>query len=352
MSYIVYIILLIHLCFNAVFTVKIKNINPTYIIKMNVLVYILITCYLFYNSIYAYDSISYRYYFETTYTNYTTDYAFYILTNFISNLTSNYNLYRMIIGIISLVPILLIIRRYTINNMYLFLLLNLIYPFLLNFITLKNTIASVLAFFAFYIWINLKNKNLATIFALIIIAISSLFHNTSVLYFFILITFLIIRKIKKDKILFLMMTSFFLISVYFIRSGFFDGILELLVGEDNTSYLYRLNEVGYGFIFVLLIQIMYLIILKYYINKKTNEEINNIDKEILSIHYSLFILLPIYSINTLVYFRIASTFMVYLFLIAANGNKSTEKISYILVALQFLAASFSLSIPAINSIFL
>lgn len=287
-----------------------------------VLLFSIFTLYIYYSSVNAIDSVNYRTRFEYVDSiAISVDYFFTLFIKFIKSFTKNYQVFRVIIGCFYLFPILFIVLKDKNEfDIPLFLLLCLIFPFFQSIVSLRFTMASSIIELSLYLFLKSNQTKKDIMIVIINILISSMIHDTSIIYLLIFILFLISKKIKDKNIilLFIMILNFALIIL--LRSNMISSFVKSLVGETNAFYLVIMESARLGFIITILLHVAYVLFLHLIVKKKSfnysfdsinfNDfkslenksmfnQFSNISRDIMLINICSLVLIPLYSINVL-----------------------------------------------------
>lgn len=219
------------------------------------------------------DSLNYQYYFENInsiiikknlFNSY--EYGWYYYVLLISKITSNYQVYLTITFLICSSLIFYTVREYS-DNYFLFSVLFLIYPFIMEIINIRYFIAE--SIFIFSIPFLIKRKRLVYI---LLILLASTFH--SLVLFFLLFCFSgeILNKYKKQFII--IYSSILIILICFARSSTVVSFFSNLV-TGSKQYVFQTNS-GFGFIAagIILVINVFLFMWIYNMTKNKNNEIS------------------------------------------------------------------------------
>lgn len=322
-----YIVLIGILMTVAFVNVRFGRINVRPALTRTAIVYgVVLTLFLYYTSIKAIDSSNYQASF--TYlgsVDYTTDRLYYAFAKTIKDLGGDYQFLRLCIGIISLIPVLILIKKESGRmNVPLFFLFSMVFPYFQNMVSLRNTIASTVVVIAFLIYFMHNKKMIATVLTYVLLFIASLFHDTSIVYVLLFSLMLIMKRISHMKRNYWLLFGVAILMIIIIRMGIATTLLNSIVGETNASYIARLDKIGYGFLIITAIQLIFMFIVQR--SEREREFIDGADplnNDVMLLFYSTIILIPLYSINVL-FFRLFRNIMIFGYLICAKNYWVTK----------------------------
>lgn len=305
----IYIFCLIFLIFSSI-------VKSKYLKRLSIIMSLLLIIFLFCNSTKAIDSINYEFTFNNS--MYITDRLFFLFTSFIKNSFDDYRVYRGIIGIISMLPIIYISLKEGNSKCLCFVLaMFMLFPMFQNIVALRNSLAAVIIIFAFYYLL----KNDATLGNFIVITsfiiIAAQIHSNMYLYLPILLVYYLIMK-TKIKYIYIMIFSFIISLV--IRTNFILNIINLLIPVTKQTYIISMNDIGYGFILTIIWQLAYFIILKSSMKKlNVSHCANKFDNNIYNFNKALLCIIPLYMINVL-FFRIVRNVLIFTYILVYKSN--------------------------------
>ena len=326
--------------------------------SLSVFIGVVFTLYLYYASIMAIDSTNYQASFGYIGSiKFTYDILYFAFAKIIKDFGGDYQLLRLCVGVVSMIPVLILIKTERENmNVPLFFLCSLLFPYFQNMVALKNTIAGALAVVAFLIYFKWRKGIIKIVFVYALLFAASLFHDTAIIYIVLFTLMLIMKRIADIRRSYWLLFGVGVVMIIIIRTGIATKILNKMVGETNLSYTARLGSVGYGFLIITTIQLVF-----FYITHRTirdAEVINGrseMNSDIMLLFYSSIILIPLYSINIL-FFRIFRNIMVFGYLVCAcnfNISRQTRTRAWgLLIVLIVLMLYDANGIGTLQSIFL
>lgn len=277
----------------------------------------ILSVYFYYTSVNAIDSVNYETRFEYIDSlTVSVDYLFTSFIKFVKRFTKDYQMFRGIIGVSYLFPIILILKKEKKEdlNIPLFLMLCLIFPFFQSIVALRYTMASSVSVSALYLYLKSDQTKKAVIGTTIAILVSSKIHDVTIVYLIIFFLFLFYRKIKNKNIMIFSLLALDFVLIILLRAGRLSGIVNSLIGDTNTFYLGIMETAGLGFIISIFLHVSFVFLLRIAIQRKldvysynddhdySNEEQGDtkseaIDQDIMPMNYCSLILIPMYSIN-------------------------------------------------------
>ena len=331
-----YLALLLFFSLSALWNYRIGNFRlDKFLPKICVMLFIVFTIHIFYSSVNAIDSINYETRFKYVDTlTISEDFLFSYFIKFIKFFIDDYQIFRGLIGCLYLIPILLIIRRETRDklNIPLFLLMCLLYPYFQSIVALRFTMASVIVVSALYLYINSNQNKLKTIATIITIIISSLIHDTSIIYLLVFIMFLVYKKVSDKKII-----TIFLILIdggiiLSLRNGNISGVVNAIIGEANSFYLKIMETAGVGFLISIFLQAAFLYLFfkissieKYKCEYAQNVmEQKQVRQDVIILNYCSLIFIPLYTINVIT-FRLFRGLLILDYLEISKNYKNKNK---------------------------
>ena len=323
--YIVLVMLLLILfCYRFALPEKVQE---KFIVKIIITGIIFFGLYLYYTSINAADSNAYINEFRNSarlVQQLRGNWISYEIMNIIKKYTNNYMLFRMCVGIVYFIPIVIIVLgkyRDSINKWY-FLLILTIYPFFISIVTLRNTLAASVCVLAYYYYFESDKRIKNFLIAIFIFGIAIGLHTTS---FFQLIFFAIYafyRKVTQKRLLVLFFLLIDFGAIFVIKSNLITQWLFEHVGESYQLFIHQVENVGYGFLLYVMVQLVYYFSLKQirpYVMEK-----NSIYEEIYYLNNVLLLIFPLYAID-IIFFRLYRNVMILNALCYARNAKIRKK---------------------------
>lgn len=235
--------------------------------KLSIFLLLIFACYLIYTSVGYADYSNYKYHFEMIEeTAFRTKllgshlYGYYLYLWLSSMLFSDFKIYSVFSFLIGLSLIVPTLKKYS-NNYYLFGVLFLIYPFIMEIINIRYFLAEVFFVFSFRYYVDKRYFWYA-----VFVFVGGLFHS-AILFFLMLIPFTYCIK-KSNKFL---MWYIFALAIIAITSRTINlnVFLNTLFLSDEYSYLAGIRS-NFGWIpacFILLLNVLLVKI----VTKETND---------------------------------------------------------------------------------
>ncbi len=348
MNYLIYIILIFSILIFSL--IRINNKTSEKIFSLIFLfVYISFTLYLYYSSINSIDSNNYKISFDqNVYISNKNKNLFYWLMYTVKDFGWSYQVFRLIIGISTLIPIIfLYLKSNTKKEKSILLLCSLIFPFFQNIVALRNTFACLFLFFSFWILLN-KTKIRWYIISLLLLQVACFIHNISYIYYIVIFMYFLMRKnsFKTNLVLLLMaiIMIFAVTRIDVIQNFFIDSI-----GEKALMYFEISESIGLGFIFVSFLHLLLVFFIYYLSEKNYNKDNNIIDSNINLLNLALIIVIPFYSINAL-FFRLFRNTIVFSYFSVSKSKNNGIIIGLFYIMLIFLMGFDASGIDSIKSI--
>ena len=271
--------------------------------RVCIVLLITVSILLYYSSVNAIDSSNY----ETRFLlvdnlSITVDVFFTEFIKFVKLFTDDYQVFRGIIGAISLVPMLFLLKEKSASEMNkpLFILLCLLYPFFQSIVALRFTMASSIAVLALYLYFKSRQTKLGVFMTAIALVISASIHDSSILYLVLFGFFIVYKKGRKKRNVFIMLLGADFILIILLRMGWILNIVNALMGETNSFYLEIMQGAGIGFLIPAFLHLVFV----FTFNRTISGEISTghsdeVDLDIMTLNYCSLILIPLYSINVL-----------------------------------------------------
>jgi hypothetical protein len=285
------------------------------------------TIYIYYASLNSIDSANYELKFELIDSlTVNADFLFTVFIKFVKLFTDDYQVFRGIIGCIYLVPVLIIIKREGDSfNKPLFLLFALIYPFFQSIVAMRFTMASSIAVSVLYLYLKSDQKKWKCIGTLAALIVSSMIHDTNILYVVLFLFFLIYKKIENKQLMTVLLLAFDTLVIFLLRIGIASDFAKILVGETNAYYISIMEGAGIGFLISVFLQLTFLFLIrKVILEKKLEEDYDTFDNDVLILNYCSVIFLPLYAIDVIA-FRLFRGLLLLNFLIIAKYYKGKTK---------------------------
>lgn len=342
-----YVGLVVLFTFSALWSFRIGNVNiDTPIMRISVLLFLLFTVYIYFNSVNAIDSSNYQTRFEYADSlSVSGDFLFVYFIRVVRFFTLDYQIFRAVIGCFFLVPVLLILVREKEMNKPLFLLLCLLFPFFQSIVALRFTLSSAIASIALYLYLKSNQTRTGKIITMAALLLASLIHDTCILYFILLVAFLIFKKISNG---FYMMVSLLLIDIFLIiglRIGILSDLVNTLVGESNTFYLGIMETAGIGFLISIFLHLAFVFLLLRTVEKENEDGVwSELERDVLLLNYCSVIFIPIYAVNVLS-FRLFRGLLIFDFLVFCKyyWNRKKDIALFSLIGLEVTCMLFDAS---------
>lgn len=336
------------------FKIREKNIDK-WTSTGSIIIFSLVTVILYYNSVNAIDSNNYqvRFNYVDSLSN-IGDILFVYFIKFVRLFTSNYQIFRGIVGLIYLLPIIYITKHEKYMNVPMYLFLCLFFPYFQNMVALRHMMASSIAMLVIYMYLNSKQTwkhGMLTVAALLATA---LIHDTNFIYVLILGLYVIMKKIRNPKsVIFII----FLIGVgliFSLRLNFTTGFVKILIGEFDGVYLANFSGDGFGFVIPLFFHLSFILLLNYVVKKKRKEGIcEQYEQDLLLLNYASLIVIFGYSVNVLM-FRLFRSILLLDYIIFCKNirGKNNNFLIFTIMVLSVICMLFDASgVKSIISVF-
>ena len=299
--------------------------------------------YLFYSSINAIDSTNYIFTFDNPI--YLNNKLFYYFTSMIKYTINDYKVYRALIGVISLLPIVCISLKEGGKRCLCFvLMLYMIFPMFQNIVALRNTLASSIVLLGLYWLFKHKDSIGNYILVSLVIVVSAQIHSNMYLY---LIVFFIYMLLVKTRISYLKILIFVSMIACLIRFDFMINIINHFIPFGKRMYLIDVNKLGIGFILTIVWQVGYFFLLKKATKGLENKNLINDDNiKIYNFNKALLCIIPLYMINVL-FFRMVRNIIIFEYIIIYKNSKARcihkDYYVFILILLNIVLMIFEAS---------
>ena len=266
--------------------------------------------FLFYRSVHAYDAAAYEIEFHSStqfIKEFRTDWLSFFIMAVIKNITDNYSCFRMFAGVMYFMPVFLVLKKEDskrVDKSFL-ILLNLIYPFMISIVTLRNTMAASLVQIVLYAFFKSKKRLKHIVLTITVLICASLLHNSALFFLVIFIIYVTMEKSRyanMDKIYTGLILTADAVLIFLLKSGLLLNFLRSnITAETDIIYLNQMETAGNGWILLCSIQILFTVLIIVF--SKNAQDSDDRMKQITRFNYVMLLLLPFYTIN-IVFFRL------------------------------------------------
>lgn len=273
------------------------------------------------------------------------DFGFHILERIGSTIGLSYRSFRMILSAISILLISSTVKKYS-DQINFVLFFYFIYSIFMDTVQFRNFVAFSIIIYSIRFLVEKKGRyNFKFIIGVLI---ASSIHISNIVY----LIFLIIPKINKIKIYFILFISLYLIAFFFLNNqiNFIPKLLSLFSFEDPRTLNYFSTTANVGFLVPFVLHIFSTLIIKLSVNivdKQLNDTNEYKDKAIGFIEFCYYMNLitisffPLYLLN-LEFMRLTRNLIIINLIansIAFNAlhkNKLNQSIYFTIVKLSIL----------------
>lgn len=228
----------------------------------------------------------------------------YALMVIVNRFTDNYQIYRMVVGMVFFLPYAVIIRMDRVRriNWVRFLTLLCIYPLLCSAINLNATLSTSVCVLAFYYFIKGEKRVKNFFLTILMLLVGVMFHDTAVFYCLIFIVYLVVRRMHNNKITmsFLLFLGFLGIAAMRLEDHFLRFVMKY-AGNNNRQFLYveSLHKAGMGFMVCVFIHILAVLVICRFVARMRTSCPMKMDMELEYFAIASYVLLPFYALNFL-----------------------------------------------------
>ncbi|MCI6468989.1 MAG: EpsG family protein [Lachnospiraceae bacterium] len=301
--------------------------------------------FLFYASVNATDSISYEIEFafsDTFIKSFRDDWLSFFIMYVIKKLTNNYACFRLFVGTLYFYPLIYIIikEKYEKMDMSFLVLLNIIYPFFISIVTLRNTMATSVVQIALYKYFVSKKKAKDVLATFFFLAIASMLHNSAIFFVLFYAIYLMLEKVKfvnGERVFIGIILFFDAVAIFAIKSGMLTNLLYKYITKDtDVIFLDEMRGAGNGWILLSGVQIIFFImIIISYKNNKENKKLREEMNSIFRLNCVMLLIFPLYAIN-IIFFRLYRNILILNSICYANYFGKNRKIYKLIVIFLYI----------------